>query len=511
MVRNEKTPDDLGTELSRHEVRRRSLAGVFYLTSSSFGSLVTGFLASLALARMLEPRDFGVVAIGSTAVLIANVLADGGLGAGLIRRAEPPTRAELRTINGIQLLIASALCIPVATVALEFFGRSGAITATMVASLPIALMQTPGRVLLAREMRYDRQLAVDFGSQTSLQVFSVAAVALGAGVWGLAIGQVVKAVVGTGMVAAVTREVGLPSLRGWRTYGSLVRFGLGFQASWVTFVAREQGLNTTVGLVGGITPLGLWSFTNRIVQLPQVAFNSLYAVGFPAMSNLIARGEDASQVILRMTRRAAIAGVFVFPAFAAASPDLIPAVFGSQWRDSARIVPYICLSTMILGPIAISATSYLSAIGKPGTVARASASLGVVWIALSALLLPVIGVAGIGVANLCGALVEAAMLDRAVHRHAGVSPARPLLRVLPVGAVAGLTGWAFAITGPGGSVAGILSAGIAVVAGVAGLSIWCRDDLRDVVTLTGEILRSVVPRLRAASGVAAAPAPPETT
>ena len=146
--------------LPREEVRRRSLAGVFYLTSSSFLNLIIGFVASIALARMLTPNDFGIVAVGSTALLIGGALADGGLGAGMVRRPEPPTRQELRTLNGIQLAFALALCVPTCLVALEF-GTTGAVTALMVASLPITMLQTPGRIMLNREMRYDRQLAID--------------------------------------------------------------------------------------------------------------------------------------------------------------------------------------------------------------------------------------------------------------------------------------------------------------------------------------------------------------
>ena len=111
--------------LPRSEVRRRSLAGALYTSASSFASLLIGFFAALVLARLLTPRDFGVVAIGSTVTLIAGALADGGLGAGMIRRPQPPTRTELRTLNGIQLALAFALCFRVLVIALGF-GRTGA-------------------------------------------------------------------------------------------------------------------------------------------------------------------------------------------------------------------------------------------------------------------------------------------------------------------------------------------------------------------------------------------------
>ena len=158
----------------------------------------------------------------------------------------------------------------------------------------------------------------------------------------------------------------------------------------------------------------------------------MYIVGFPAMSNLLARGEDAAPVVLRTVRRAAIAGTFVFPAFAAASPELIPSLFGDQWRDSAVIVPFLCLSTLLLGSIAVASTSYLSAAGRPGIVAFAARRSGSIWIGTTALLLPVIGVVAIGIGNLAGALLEAAILDRGTKWTAGVAPYRPMLRPLVV-------------------------------------------------------------------------------
>src|SRR5437868_2587893 len=142
--------------LPRAEVRRRSLAGIFYLTSSNVANLLIGFFSSLVLARLLTPRDFGVVAVGSTLALLAGAVADGGLGAG---------------------------------------------------------------------------------------------------VWGLATGAVVRATVQTALILALSIGFQAPSLRGWRTYGPLLRFGLKFQASYYAFVAREQAINIAVGLVGGVTPL----------------------------------------------------------------------------------------------------------------------------------------------------------------------------------------------------------------------------------------------------------------
>jgi O-antigen/teichoic acid export membrane protein len=487
--------------LPRAEVRKRSLSGVFFLTLSNFTNLVVTFVSSLVLARLLTPSDFGVVAIGSTALLLAGALADGGLGAGMVRRPEPPTPTELRTLSGIQLTLALAVCLPAAAIALDF-GRTGAITALMILSLPITTLQAPGRTTLSRAMRYERQLAADSGSQVIAQASTVVAVALGAGVWGLAGGAILRAIVGTVLINRLSTGFQMPSLRGWRGYGGLLRFGVGFQASWYTFIAREQGLNILVAALAGVGALGIWTFTNRIFQLPSLAFSSLYVVGFPAMSNVLARGEMVGPIILRTVRRAAIVGTFIFATFAAVSPKLIPVLFGGSWRDAASIIPLLCLSTLLLGSISVAATSYLSAAGRPGIVAIASSCLGVIWLAGTAALLPSIGVAAIGVGNLAGALVEAAVLNAATKRMANVAPYRPLVGPLAVALLSGSLGMLLCVEGPN-SVLTVGAAGT-VTFTLAALGLWvvCRRDLVDILHLASGSVRSAVPRLRRLSAEA---------
>jgi O-antigen/teichoic acid export membrane protein len=474
----------------------RSLAGVFFLTFSSVINLVVGFGASLVLARLLTPQDFGVVAVGTTATLLAQALADGGLGAAMVRRPEPPTRAELRTLNGIQLTAALAVCLPVAAVAALGFGRTGAITAVMILSLPIVTLQTPGRITLSRAMRFDRQAAADAGSQVISLTLTVLAVVLGAGVWGLAAGAVIKAIVATALINRLSTGFQFPSLRGWRGFGPVLLFGVKFQASFYTFLGREQGLNILLAVTAGVGPLGIWTFTNRIFQLPSLAFNTLYVVGFPAMSNILARGEEVGPIILRMVRRAAIVGTFIFGTFAAASPKLIPAVFGDQWRDVASIIPFCCLSTILLGSISVAASSYLPAVGRPGIVAIASACLGVIWLGVTAAFLPTIGVAAIGIGNLAGAVVEAAVLSAATKRASGVAPYRPLVRPLAVAVLSGGFGWLVCVEGPDGLLTAVASA--ILTFGLAALGLWlvCRKDLADTFRLAFGSLRTAAPRLR---------------
>src|SRR5512132_268668 len=84
--------------LSLGEVRRRAVTGAAVDVMRGFGVRLLGLVGTLVLARLLTPHDFGIIAVGVTFVTFANFFADGGIGAGLIRRIDPPAQADLRAL-----------------------------------------------------------------------------------------------------------------------------------------------------------------------------------------------------------------------------------------------------------------------------------------------------------------------------------------------------------------------------------------------------------------------------
>jgi O-antigen/teichoic acid export membrane protein len=492
-------PDPRGSPaLTRVEVRRRASAGVFFIASSSLAGLVIGFAGNLILARLLVPSDFGMVAVGATVLLLGGALAEGGLGIGMIRRAEDPAPEELRALNGIQLAIALAIFVPCTLIALNF-GTTGQVTAIMLLSLPITTLQTPGRVMLLRRMQYDRQAVVDLGAQASSLLFSVTTCLLGAGVWGLAVGSVVKGVAAVVLTAILSIGIHPPSFRGWRPLGPLMRFGLVFQANWIVLVARTQGLNAAIALVGGVDVLGLWWLANRLLDVPSVIFGSLSGVSFPAMANLIAHGEDPSPTIPRVVRLATIASVLVFVPFAVASPDLVPIVFGEQWRQAGEIIPLVTLGLLIGGPISVGVCGYLFAIGKPAAVAWGSALTGIAWITVTVAAFPLVGISAIGIGAICGGLVDAIYLDSVTRREVRITSIGSAAVPIAIALLAGLLGLGIVEATSSGLLIAAAAGVVAEAVCLAGLWLVCRSDLLETIRTTLGTVSDAVSRAPASS------------
>lgn len=473
-------------ELSRAEVRTRASAGIFFRTSSGVLTLLIGFFGNLVLARLLTPKDFGIIAIGATVTLVASALADGGLASGLIRRADPPTRDELRTLSGIQLAFTLPISALGALLAAQF-GTAGLVTAIMLCSVPLSAFQAPGRVILNRRLLYSRVAMVELAASGTYYLWAIVGAALGYGVWAMATATVARAVVASAAFA-IGSPFGfmIPTLHRAREFGEIVRFGLKFQSGWITVVVREQILNATTAIIGGVSTLGLWSLARRLIELPTTLVDSINTVTFPTMSHLLFREDDPRPLIEKTTRYSAITLAVFLSAFAASSIGLVPFAFGDQWTEAAWAIPPACLGLAFAAPASAGATGYLFASGVPGRYVWITVIYSAVWIVTSAALLPFVGVAALGIGWIAGGVVEAGLLERVVHE---LSHARMLAQsAWPIvsGTLGGLTGLGVALSLSNAFVQGLAGASVAIVVTVAMLALTCRADLFDVVrTLTG--------------------------
>jgi O-antigen/teichoic acid export membrane protein len=489
--------------LPRELIKRRVSSGAFFAGSWGVVNLVVGFFGSLALARMLTPHDFGIIAIGATVTMFAVALSDGGLGSGLIRREEAPTRSELRTALGLQLALTGAIAMVAGAVA-SLFGPEGLVVSLMMLALPLAAFQAPGRVVLTRAIRVREIATIDAVAMLLYYVWAVVGVFAGAGVWAVASGLVFRALVASIGMIAVSRLGLLPSYRGVRALRPVISFGLRFQAVSLAGVLREQGLNMGVWIVGGVSTLGLFSLARRFLELPALMFDPLHRVAFPFMTHVLAAREDPSRLIDRGIAVSAAAAGLVLSSTAAAAPELVPALFGEQWRAAGTIIPWICAALLVAGPLSVVGVGFLYALGEPSVVLRAIVLHTIALYVVAFSLLPVVGPAAIGMGSFAGAVVDALVMGRAISSRTTARPLRTLLPVLATAAGAGLLGLAASDAVGEGFFSAVVGAGAAAAVYLAALAAFQLSTFRETMRLLGQAVRAGVTRERSLATAAEA-------
>lgn len=461
--------------LSRAELSRRVVRSVLASSVLGFASLVIGFFGNLVLARLLGPRDFGIVAIGATVILVAGALGDAGLGAGMIRWPRDPTPSELADVEGVQLVITSVLALVVGAIVSSLWS-SGVVVAAMLLAMPITSLQSPGRIVLMRGVRYERLSAIDGVATMAFYTWAIATVVAGFGVWGLATATVFRSAIGTVLVWVVG-EYGVvpPSLRNVRRLRPLVGFGLRFQAAYLVFVLREVVVSLMTAGIAGVQALGLWSLARRLIEVPFVLVSSLAKVVFPAMAHVLASGREPTPVIERSVRVASVISAIGMATFAGLVPALIPSMFGDNWAEVGRLIPWTTAAIMILAGAGTVCSGFLMAADRSQDALAAVTGGAIVWIVIGAALMPSVGVEAAAVGMLLGVAIEVALYARATHRASGARVLREASIVLVVGGVATILASVLALRSSPTVTTAVLAAAVGFGTSVIGIATFCRS------------------------------------
>lgn len=417
------------SDLTSTVVRGASLAAAGYLVAQA---LNLGFY--VALARLLEPSDFGEFAAATVLIGFTLLLTESGLASAVIQRRdrveEAASTAAVATIfSGIGF---SLLALATAPLVGAFFDSS-TVTALAAASAGTIFLRTASSIpdaLLQRRFSFLRRLVIEPAQVVGFGVASVIAASQGMGPWSLVIGQyagfALDVVLGWILVRWRPRWSQV-SFGMWR---ELVGYGRHVLVATTVLHAGEQASTLIVGRALGTGPLGQFRYSLRLAATPfQVLLAGAAYVLFPAFSRIADQAKRLEAAFLRSLRWVA---VLSFPAGLVFVPLGVPiavVVFGEPWRPAGEALVAMCLfpAGSMLSSIVSEA---LKAIGKPSLLTRMHTVTGVVT-ALSMLALVPAGLtaaaAGLSIGAMAGGLYALVLMRRA----AGTSPRAMLREVLP--------------------------------------------------------------------------------
>ena len=296
------------------------------------------FLTNVALARLLSPRDFGMVAIAFVVMMLLDQLRDVGTGSAVIQR-QSVDQVLLNTVFllniGLGSVLAAVLFFAAGPLA-ALLGNAGAAPVLQVfAALTVvtALGQLHG-ALLRREMRFQRVAVMTSVSALTSAVISVCGALLGMNYWALVAGTAAGAVTNTVLAWAFsgwrpTRSWSLASLK------SIWRYSWHLFLSNILYFVFTQVDKVIVSTHLGAVPLGGYSLAQRTVSLPIATMGTVVGdVTFPAFSR---RQDDPAALRSGFIRSSAVIALVTFPlmfGLAAVARPLVEVVFGHQWASS---------------------------------------------------------------------------------------------------------------------------------------------------------------------------------
>ncbi|WP_352637064.1 lipopolysaccharide biosynthesis protein [Mesorhizobium sp. M0145] len=334
--------------LTRDLGRRTASGGIIALCTQALILLTqVGYMA--LMARLLQPDDFGLVAMAASATAFVGVFADLGLSMVTIQRKEVDhdTISALFFVNlgvGFALMPLTWLMAPVAT---WLFNDSRVFHLILVlaVAIPITATGAQHKALLVRNMRWMSLQSVNLGSL--LCGFAVG-IAMAWGwdfkYWSLAAATLTTALVGT--VAQWMLSPWRPTkVANWKNARSAINFGIHYSGSQFTNYINRQSDNVLIGWKSGPGELGFYTRAYSLFMLPiTLVSGPIGSVIIPMLSRLQTQPDKWARTYLSAMRLTLMMNTILCILITINAEQIVALVYGENWSKSGTILMVLSLS-----------------------------------------------------------------------------------------------------------------------------------------------------------------------
>jgi O-antigen/teichoic acid export membrane protein len=361
-------------------LKAKALRGALWTLVEVLGTQGMAFLVFALLARLLEPRAFGLVALAGTVITVLTIFVEAGFSTAIVRSEEISER-KLNTAFWIGVGDAALLVLILS------------LTAGWVAKLYGAPELAPVLRALSWLMLFGAVSAVhnallvrrlDFRSKALRRLIAVLAggaagvtlALLDFGVWALVGKQAVEGLVDCLVVWRTSpwrpgREISKQDAR------ELFGFGKSMVGSNIVKFINRSADDMIVGVFLGPVALGYYSVAFRAnVAVTEVALRATSRTALPVFAKLQGDPARMREAYYQALELAALVACPVFLGLSATAPELCLTVFGADWMPSVRPMQVLGLAgvglaiNLYLGPILI-------AVGQPNVFFRFSLVQGI--------------------------------------------------------------------------------------------------------------------------------------
>jgi PST family polysaccharide transporter len=358
------------------ETTKTAIRGVGWSFVEIAGSRLANLAVFVALARLLEPSAFGLMALAAVVITFIGALSEQGLGQALVQRAELE-REHIDTVFwlslGMGVGFAIALLVGAGPLAAAFHRPELApVLRVLSIAVPIAALESVPLALLQRRLEFRRLAERQLIATVLSGIAGVAAAAYGLGVWSLVIQAVAQAALSTSVLWVKSRWIPRATVSR-RHFKELFSFSLNFALMNLLNLVNRNADNLFIGAVLGPVALGLYSVGYSLLLLmTDVLMRTISAVAFPMFS----RAQKDRGALLRgyckATQLCAVVAVPSFMLVAVCAPDIVNVAFGPQWSHSAPVMQALAFMGALQSILWFNGI-VISAIGKPAWAMKVTA------------------------------------------------------------------------------------------------------------------------------------------
>jgi O-antigen/teichoic acid export membrane protein len=337
------------------DLKEKTIRGGAARLASQVASVALRGCALVLLARLLGPRDFGLVGMVTTLTGVLTWFRDFGLSAAAVQRSEI-TADQHSTLFWINVLVGALLALVTlaAAPAIAAFYHEPRLYWVAPALGMAFLFNAVGiqhSALLQRQMRFTSMAVIGVASLAVGTAIAIGGAAIGYGYWALVANSVTTPLVASiGFWLAAGWVPGMPR---WRAgILSMVQFG---GTLTLNNVIAYIGLNADKVMIGrflGVDAIGIYGRGFQLASLPTENLN--WAVGEVAFSALSRLQNDPSRLKSYFLKCFSFVLGLTLPitiAFSLFADDFVRVLLGPKWQASTEIVRLLAPTIVVMAVI----------------------------------------------------------------------------------------------------------------------------------------------------------------
>ncbi|MFO1515316.1 MAG: lipopolysaccharide biosynthesis protein [Lysobacterales bacterium] len=349
------------------------------------------FGVTMALARLLTPADFGLMAMLLVFTTFAALLVEGGLGTALVQK-QASTHDDETSVFLVNLVAGCVVALALWALAPEiarFYAQPtlAPLLQMLAWLLPLGALATVPNALLTQQLDFRRRTGAELLASVGSGGLALWLAWRGHGVWSLAW----QALVGAALRAAL-----LWWLSGWRPRGrydraafaGLFRFGGYLLLANALSVGALRLQSLLLGRLFDARTLGVYAMAQDTQQAPaQLASALLNRVGLPMFASVADQPVKLAGALRLSLRLSMFAFAPCMMGLAVVAAPLVRLLYGPQWSDAAPLLSLLALATLFW-PLHVLNLAALGALGRSDLILKLEVAKAAVTIPLVAMASP---------------------------------------------------------------------------------------------------------------------------
>jgi O-antigen/teichoic acid export membrane protein len=326
------------------DLKSKAFSGIKWNGASSLINVITQFIGTAILARILLPTEFGLFGIAMIVVNFAQVFSNFGLFEAILHEKDLENRKTM-TFLWLSLLIGAfltILCVFSAPLFAWFFEEPELTKIIMVLSL-IFLFSPYGGIfvaLLRRELLFKHVAIVESASIVFGKTVSVLFAFLGFGVFSIVFGNIATVLIRAVSATYFSKKMfRFEMVFDVATYKKYLSFGLYRMGSKITHYFSTNVERILIGKLLGTESLGYYNLTSSLVVQPiQQLHPMIHKVTIPILCKCRDTVDQLKAVFFRTNKYYFL---IVFPilfGISAVAEPFVRIVYGEKW---VQIIPLI--------------------------------------------------------------------------------------------------------------------------------------------------------------------------